>query len=448
MNRRAGSALPIAVLLLGLAAAGPAAQERRSVALVIPKPSAERVDDYLRIANYFSRENAPKMDGYFRAWAKDPGWGSGFATLDSTGRKLIVTNRHVVGQADSAKVILTDASGGDLAFDDCPVLYKADSVDLALILLVGHGADSVPAIAIAEAPPPDGAEVFSAGYPGLGDRPAWQLGRGIVSNARLEVKIFDWSVPTMLIQHTAQVDPGNSGGPLLVGDKGAPGGFYAAGINCLKDLKRQDANYALSSEYIRAALEKVSGGEADPVEEVSDKASRLVAQLNSGSWERAIASCIVSDELMIKEGDEIFLDLLKDMIDKARGPSYKGNDFREPDVWYREFMTWSPEETMREAISFRLFEALRSDAQDARLGNVEKVAAPDGRTYVRTTIFAASGGTLGDLLARRSVSEYRFYWKEEAGSWRIASAQVPRAGIYWTSDVTAKLDRAASKKKK
>jgi serine protease Do len=60
------------------------------------------------------------------------------------------------------------------------------------------------------------------------------------------------------IQHTAQVDPGNSGGPLLIVQASSPGGYAVVGINTLSALWRQAANYAIPSAtartFISAAL--------------------------------------------------------------------------------------------------------------------------------------------------------------------------------------------------
>jgi serine protease Do len=47
------------------------------------------------------------------------------------------------------------------------------------------------------------------------------------------------------IQHTAQVDSGNSGGPLLIAQRNAPSGYAVAGVNTLSGVRRQAANYAI-----------------------------------------------------------------------------------------------------------------------------------------------------------------------------------------------------------
>jgi len=78
--------------------------------------------------------------------------------------------------------------------------------------------------------------------------PLWQFSTGNVSNA---VARFPRSLddPTMMgpfIQHTAPIDPGNSGGPLLVAQADVPSGFAVAGINTLTGTWRQAANRVLT----------------------------------------------------------------------------------------------------------------------------------------------------------------------------------------------------------
>jgi serine protease Do len=70
------------------------------------------------------------------------------------------------------------------------------------------------------------------------------------------------------IQHTAQVDPGNSGGPLLVADPQAPAGYVVAGINTLSFRRRQAANYSIPIknvlELIVHILTREETGKAEP----------------------------------------------------------------------------------------------------------------------------------------------------------------------------------------
>jgi serine protease Do len=105
----------------------------------------------------------------------------------------------------------------------------------------------------------------------------WQLGRGIVSNAAVRLPDPDDDTKRIgpYIQHTAQVDPGNSGGPLLIQTPGVPTGFAVAGINTVKALGRQAANYSIPMDRVRSFLDASLGPPA------GDELTRLNARLAS-----------------------------------------------------------------------------------------------------------------------------------------------------------------------
>jgi serine protease Do len=105
----------------------------------------------------------------------------------------------------------------------------------------------------------EGEAVFAAGFPGFGRTPIWQFSNGIISNAsvRFPKNPNDDDDDTMMgpfIQHNAQVDGGNSGGPLLVAQQGAPSGFAVAGMNTLSATRRQAANFAIPANRIQTFI--------------------------------------------------------------------------------------------------------------------------------------------------------------------------------------------------
>ena len=77
--------------------------------------------------------------------------------------------------------------------------------------------------------------IVAAGFPGLAGKPSWQLTRGSISNARVDVDARERA--SRIIQHTASIDPGSSGGPLLL--KNAEGKYEILGINTWKAFYRE-----------------------------------------------------------------------------------------------------------------------------------------------------------------------------------------------------------------
>jgi serine protease Do len=166
----------------------------------------------------------------------------------------------VVAQAYSLSITFERQDGFKKTFSGLRIIAADEDTDLALLAFGPGERPTVRGLSFVTRPVEEGEDVFSAGFPGLGVTPLWQFGRGMVSNAiaRFPKSINDETLMGPFIQHTAQVDPGNSGGPLLVVRQGVPAGYAVAGINTLSGLWRQAANYAIpastAQSFINPAL--------------------------------------------------------------------------------------------------------------------------------------------------------------------------------------------------
>ncbi len=142
------------------------------------------------------------------------GSGSGFL-ISSDGE--ILTNAHVVLGASLLRVFVpgdTDARGGRVvSIDECS--------DLALIKIEG---DDFPYLALAGEEPALRSAVMAVGY--AHGRPALATTRGRVVDLEAE-GASGWAALGHTVQHTAEVHPGNSGGPLLAEDGTVVGVNYA-----------------------------------------------------------------------------------------------------------------------------------------------------------------------------------------------------------------------------
>ncbi len=135
------------------------------------------------------------------------GSGSGFI-ISPDG--LAVTNNHVVTGAATLEVYI----GGDTTKSyNAQVLGVSECNDLALIQIAN--AEDLPSLEWQADEPSVGLEVYAAGFP-LGD-PEFTLTRGIVAKAQAGGDT-PWASIDYTLEHDANIQPGNSGGPLVGAD--------------------------------------------------------------------------------------------------------------------------------------------------------------------------------------------------------------------------------------
>lgn len=268
-------------LTLILAFAASAQTLRETVAIVRPKLS-ESTQTFL---TDFSK--SLRGDGFYAAadvlqnYGKGL-FGTGFVYRDKHNNRLyIITNRHVVEQADQVDIEFSLPDNSTKRFAACPVVGVHDDFDLAFIALP-EGAN-VPALETTDQSITDGTTVFTAGFPALEDRPSWQFGQGIVSNANALIKSLTNSKELPLIQHTAQVDAGSSGGPLLIRDEQAATGYTVIGINTWKAAGRENTNFAIPARAIDDLLQNYPSNTQLLLtrDEVSKRASEMLRAAQS-----------------------------------------------------------------------------------------------------------------------------------------------------------------------
>ena len=145
------------------------------------------------------------------------GTGSGSGFLISPNGEIL-TNAHVVVGASLLRVFVpgyNDARAGRVvSIDECS--------DLALIKIDGA---NYPYLALAGGEPALQARVSALGY--AHGRPKLATTRGRVVDVRAE-GASGWAALGHTIQHSAQLHPGNSGGPLLADDSTVVGVNYSA----------------------------------------------------------------------------------------------------------------------------------------------------------------------------------------------------------------------------
>lgn len=239
---------------------------KKYVAIVRPEISENQKNFSTEMAialsnkGFYSASNSLKP--YSRGW-----FGSGFLVQDENGKTYILTNKHVTNGVKNTSIEF-NIDGHAITYAGCRVVAECEEVDLALVELPQQvKVDRF--IPFSTQPIKEGDEVWSAGYPGLGSTPVWQLGKGIISNTQVKDKEFGEDVS--VIQHTAQVDHGNSGGPLLVVTQENDEKIVSVvGVNTWKAGGRENTNFAIPSQYAKLFMAgtRTKNSEETPLESV------------------------------------------------------------------------------------------------------------------------------------------------------------------------------------
>ena len=238
------------------------------------------------------------------------GSGSGFVISDDG---LVVTNNHVVTGAATLEVFI----GGDSSTGyNATIVGVSECNDLALIRLDVD--EPLPYLEWSETAPSVGTEVYTAGFP-LGD-PEYTMTRGIVAKA----KAFgdtQWASIDSTIEHDANIQPGNSGGPLVGVDGRVVAVNYASG-----SVTNQSQFFAIESTLAQHVVDELQDGDFESlgingtavVDEEAGLAGVWVAGTAPGS-PAAVAGLLPGDIVTTLNGLPIGTDgTMKDYCDVIR----------------------------------------------------------------------------------------------------------------------------------
>ncbi|MCJ7781953.1 MAG: S1C family serine protease, partial [Acidimicrobiia bacterium] len=192
--------------------------------------------------------------------------GSGFI-IDPNG--IAVTNNHVVTGAAFLQVHIDGEDGPRNA----KILGVSECSDLAVIDIDGAG---FPYLEWDEGDIATGTKVYAAGFP-LGD-PEYTLTEGIVSKEKADGET-SWASVDFVIEHTAQVLPGNSGGPLVTENGRVLGVNYSA----FNDF---DIQNAISRDEVAKILDSLVAG--NDVNSIGVNGTAFVGESLSGIWVSAV----------------------------------------------------------------------------------------------------------------------------------------------------------------
>lgn len=239
----------LAALLLCVLMSVSAQGLRHSVCVVQPEfAEADRalMADY---SLYMARAGMRSASQALTAYKNEGTFGSG-VVVEQGGKKYVLTNLHVIGYAEKATVTF-QLHEKTIRYEHCEVANMG-STDLAAIALPADC--EMIALPLYAGEIEEEMSIVAAGFPALANKPSWQLTRGSISNARLDVDSRERA--TRIIQHTASIDPGSSGGPLLL--KNAEGKYEILGVNTWKAFYREGVGLAIGKEDVQTFLTTLS----------------------------------------------------------------------------------------------------------------------------------------------------------------------------------------------
>mgnify|MGYP002349598654 CR=1 FL=1 len=415
----------VCVGIMCLVMASVSAQLRDYVCIVRPVYAAENM------AFFESTSTKLHDSGYtdLAKYLKDGGGersGSGCIVNGPGNTLVLVTNRHVVLDAESVDLEFESGDGTSKEYKACTILAIDDTYDLAVIQLPA-GFPISRGLTLGSSRPEDGVEIWSAGYPGLGSNPSWQLGKGTITNAAASVKELIDPALTTLLQHSAPVDPGNSGGPLLVTNKSKTAGYEVVGLNTWKAMRMQAANFAMPASMVSAFLGRSVGTSKD-----TSGLAALTARVKS--FADASGETDTDDKnLRIRELSRYISaayvrDTGYDALSKAlaSAPSSVRSEMMET------FGSSSPLEAFRFACAWQINRILQAAGESAAF------SAPAGNPVV------AADGTCSIEYGLTNASPFTVRWARYQGLWQIASSSITEAAAEVAKAKAAKKSSSAS----
>lgn len=339
--------------------------------------------------------------------------GSGFVYVAPDGKNYIITNRHVISDAATSTVIFEDEKNKtQKAISGLKILAADAELDLAILEFPENEQPFTTGLHFFEGTINDGDSVFTAGFPGLMGKPVWQFGTGIITNASVQAEEMINPELSFLIQHSAQIDGGNSGGPLLIKTK--EGNYEVVGINTWKITNRQDTNFAIPSSTVLKYIDSVLAGEKNNTDNsisiITEKATKLHKSLNKYSVTFEELVDYISIDYVETEGKKIF--------DRVIGRCSSDNR-----KTMNSILEYSPIESVRYAIGWYIFneyhkdeyitdQSKKSSVKENKLPQLNPPEQIEGTEYWNTRLF--NGYTRRSLVVT---------WAYINGGWEILTVK-------------------------
>ena len=130
--RRMLVCVTISGILLVVASGVVLADPKDYVGIIRPELTDKTKAMFEQLSEDALKANQEDVAAYYSAWARGAWWGSGWVFVDDDGSNYIITNRHVAEQAEKLDFQLEQPDGAVKTFNNCPILYVSDEIDLAV----------------------------------------------------------------------------------------------------------------------------------------------------------------------------------------------------------------------------------------------------------------------------------------------------------------------------
>lgn len=377
------------------------AQLKNQIGIVNPQLHESTRVTFLKVAEEFEDEGYDLLASVFKSYAEG-GHGSGFIFIDEDGNNYIITNRHVVSHGEFVNIEFVDGKEKKI-YENCPIIYTDTDIDLAIIQFNNGEKIFTSSFIIDTTAKYDGDEIWSAGFPGLLGKPVWQFAKGNITNNEAFVEELINPEISHVLQHSATIDPGNSGGPLLV--KTGNNSFKVVGVNTWSISNRQNTFFAIPSSNIYNVLEKAKAAielksdEEKLEEELNKKCKILAAELSSDQPDYKKISQFISYHFVGKEGWESLMKIMENSTEEEKSE------------WQNNFFNNSPVETMRQAIYY-LFWLNIKDTDNKSKVEFKEINISDAESFSEKNIIRTNYIING---VEKEIS-----WIFEHGHWRIS----------------------------
>jgi len=421
-------------LLFFLSVTAAVADIRNAVCIVRPNYSEKTLHFMEESADTLETAGYSDLADLFKN-AKAGVFGSGFFIKGQNKTNYVLTNYHVAAYATSLTLEIENINGEISKIEDCKIIAVDEELDLAIAEVPS---DKVAAyLTFASKTSVDGIDVWSAGYPGLAGKPMWQLGKGTVTNARARLpEAFDPKVSTF-IQHSAPIDSGNSGGPLLVKAANAPSGYEIIGINSAKAIFRQATNFAIPASAITkfmdekafAGNKKIERNFSADLNEFAESCKHLKID-NETEKNKEILKRIrklavyVSEDYAIKNGLDVYMKALR------KAPKLFRNEILAASIF------GNPINGIRTALAYEIYTTVDPE---------ENTYLPDTDTNIGSLKKTKSGYEFV-LYDEGQKSKFFTVWKKYYNSWQMDGSNLNEPPQEGTD--TQKQNKKSSKKDK